>query len=131
MSTRPVSEALHSAIRAVCPIVGVSIGRVDDKATWRIDFDESATPAQRTAASGVAAAFDVQAFLRPPTPDEIEAEVQSVLAGQAPTNVDAFKLLKAKMISDLAFRLGVAPGALTGAQLGAERARIAAIYKAL
>ena len=68
---------------------------------------------------------------QPPTADEIEAQVQAALNSGKGPHLDPFKLLKAKFISDLAFRLGKAPGALTGAELTAERNRIAAIYKAL
>lgn len=50
---------LHAAIAAVCPIDGVSIGRKNDKATWRIDFRDNATADQRAAAEGIKAAFDV------------------------------------------------------------------------
>lgn len=74
---------------------------------------------------------EVDALLTPPTADQIEAQVQAVLNGGSAQHLDPFKLLKAKFISDLAFRLGKAPGSLTGAELTAERNRIAAIYKAL
>lgn len=67
----------------------------------------------------------------PPTADELEAEVQAALNGGSGPHIDMTKLLKAKFVSDLAWRLGKAPGALTGAELTAERNRIAAIYKAL
>lgn len=67
----------------------------------------------------------------PPTPEEIEAEVVAMLNGGIGPNIDWRKLLKAKFISDLAFRLGKPPGALTAQELSAERNRIAAIYKNL
>lgn len=54
-----------------------------------------------------------------------------MLNGGIGPNIDWRKLTKAKFISDLAHRLGKAPGALTGAELTGERNRIAAIYKAL
>lgn len=38
---------------AAIPIVGVSIGTPADRATWRVDFDPSATPAQRTQAASL------------------------------------------------------------------------------
>ena len=67
---------------------------------------------------------EVVAYLnRMPSSDELEARCRSMF--------DEDKLFRAKCISDLAFRLGKAPGALTGAELSAERDRIAAIYKAL
>lgn len=63
-------------------------------------------------------------------PDTHEANALAALDGGG-RNIDISRLLKAKFVSDLAFRLGKAPGALTGAELSAERNRIAAIYKAL
>lgn len=52
---------LHNQISAVCPIQGISIALETDKSTWRIDFDLSATPAQKAAAQTVLQAFDVAA----------------------------------------------------------------------
>jgi hypothetical protein len=48
---------LDSAIKAVCPIHGVSVGNPDDKQTWRIDFAEESTQPQRESAMQVMAAF--------------------------------------------------------------------------
>ena len=56
-----IAAALEAAIKAVCPILGVSIGRVADKATWRIDFDPTATAEQRAAAAEAFASFDTAA----------------------------------------------------------------------
>lgn len=56
-----VAAKLDTAIRAVAPIVGVSIGRQDDKSTWRIDFAPEATQAERDAAAAVVTTFDVAA----------------------------------------------------------------------
>lgn len=50
---------LDEAINAVCPIYGVSIFSKVDKTTWRIDFKDEATKAQRSAASVVLDAFDI------------------------------------------------------------------------
>ena len=49
----------HNAIAAVCPIHGISFGRPADKATWRIDFDDAATPEQRAAAQAVLEGYDL------------------------------------------------------------------------
>lgn len=83
------------------------------------------------AIGGAPTAQEVQDFLNPPppTPDQLEVLCQGYLNGGG--GADPRKLFKAKLVSDLAFRLGVAPGALTPAQLLAERNRIAAIYKNL
>lgn len=51
---------LDAAIKAVAPIHGISVGRKDDKATWRIDFKEEATAEQRAAAQAVIDAFDAE-----------------------------------------------------------------------
>lgn len=65
-----------------------------------------------------------------PTQAELEADCVAALSGGT-ASVDPGKVIKAKFISDLAFRLGKAPGALTNGELTAERNRIAAIYKTL
>lgn len=44
---------------------------------------------------------------------------------------NAMRIIKAKCVSDLAFRLGKAPGALTAAEIQAERTRIKNISDAL
>lgn len=53
---------LTQQIDAVCPIAGVSIGRWDNKQSWRIDFNPSATTEERDAASQVLAGFDPEAL---------------------------------------------------------------------
>lgn len=69
---------LMAAIEAVAPdkIVGVAIGSPDDRATWRVDFAESATDADRAAAAAVVSSFDP----RTPTAVEIAKERQRRLA---------------------------------------------------
>ena len=56
-----IAGGLHAKIAAVAPIVGVSVGRADDKSTWRVDFPPEATRAQRTAAASVITVFDAAA----------------------------------------------------------------------
>lgn len=51
--------ALHAAIAAVAPINGVSVGLIADKATWRVDFDISATQTQKDAAATIIANYTV------------------------------------------------------------------------
>lgn len=48
---------LDAAIKAVCPITGVSIGDPEDKATWRIDFLPEASTEQQADAQAVVDAF--------------------------------------------------------------------------
>lgn len=52
-----IAARLSEAVRAVCPIVGVSVGKVGDASTVRIDGD-NATPEQLAAAQSVVNAFD-------------------------------------------------------------------------
>ena len=47
---------LHQKIAEVCPIVGIAIGDPTNPATWRIDYDPSATPVQQQAAQNAIAA---------------------------------------------------------------------------
>lgn len=49
---------LDAAIRAVCPIHGVSVDSWADRQTWRIDFTAEATQPQRSSAEAVKEAFD-------------------------------------------------------------------------
>ena len=48
---------LDAAIKAVCPIDGISIGKPNDKTTWLIQFRPEATAPQRAAAQSVVDAF--------------------------------------------------------------------------
>lgn len=128
---KSIQAQVDEALRAVCPVDAVSFGKINDKATWVLQFAPTATDPQKAAAQAVIDAFDVGAAGLPPTPDQIESQVQALLNSGTGPDIDWPKLIKAKFISDLAWRLGVAPGALTGPQLTAERNRIAAIYKAL
>jgi hypothetical protein len=48
---------LHKAIEAVCPIDGISIGDVNNKTTWDIQFKTSATAQQRINAQTILDTF--------------------------------------------------------------------------
>lgn len=118
--------------------IAKAISRLRPGAGWRADatcesVDDGAFtwigPGEKPSQIEVENAY--AAIVAGPTADELGAEVIAALNGGAHRNLDPYKLLKAKFISDLAHRLGKAPGALTGAELAAERNRIAAIYKAL
>lgn len=85
---------LHEALAAVCPIDGVSIGRKDDKATWRIDFKDEATDAQRAAAQAVKDGFDrAAAEAAERAKREREAEIHAKMRGLAERMVDDPTLL--------------------------------------
>lgn len=79
-----IAASLDTAVRAVAPIVGVSIVRLQDKSTWRIDFDPAATPQQRTQAANVVASFDVAA-----AEAAEQAEIAAVEALEADNRSDA------------------------------------------
>lgn len=61
-----IANRLTVAIKAVCPIHGVSIYDRTDKATWRIDFKDEATQPERDAAAAQMAAFVIEE-----TPDDV------------------------------------------------------------
>ena len=77
------AQELDIAIKAVCPIHGVSVGRWADRATWRIGFAPEATKEQRDAARAVMDAFDPDA----PTPQEEREALDE--AEQAQAKADA------------------------------------------
>lgn len=56
-------NTLTASITAVCPIDGLSIGNVNDKKTWRIDFSPNATPDQQTAALQIINDFIIDKFM--------------------------------------------------------------------
>lgn len=73
--------------------------------------------------------FELAPLPLPPEPPKVYTQAELEAMGRE--RLDSDKLFKAKLISDLAFRLGKAPGTLTVAELTAERDRIAAIFKVL
>lgn len=56
-----VITSLHAQVAAVCPIEGISIGKPDDRSTWRIDFNSQATAGERVAAQAIVDGFDLSA----------------------------------------------------------------------
>jgi len=55
-----IAGVLHTKIEAVCPISSVSLGRIDDKKTWAISFDDKATEKQKADAQIVIDVFNVE-----------------------------------------------------------------------
>ena len=54
-----VARQLHRALEAAgLPILGVSIGQLDDKATWKVHYQPSASAAQRAQGAQVVTSFD-------------------------------------------------------------------------
>ena len=72
-----VAARLTRAIEFVCPIYGVSIGRRDDRSTWRIDFKEEATIQNRRDAVTVLNEFDPA---EPPEPPTVESRLEALEA---------------------------------------------------
>jgi len=69
-------DALHTAIEAVAPIDGVSVGSRADKSSWRVAFKPEATDQQKANAAAVVAGFDIDA----PTVSQVIAERERRLA---------------------------------------------------
>jgi hypothetical protein len=98
---------LDAALRAVAPILGVSIGRRDDKVTWRIDFASEATQAQRDAAAKVVTVFDVAAV---EGAEAAERDAQATLAAEARADQLAATLATATGAQIAAFVANTFPG---------------------
>jgi hypothetical protein len=61
-----VAAVIDRALRAAgVPIDGISLRRIDDKSTWRVDFKSNATQAQRDQVTAIIEAFDPET-VRPP-----------------------------------------------------------------
>ena len=58
-----LAAKVKEAVALVCPITGVSIGRSDDKETWKIHFAEDATAQQRADAQAAVEDFDLQSWM--------------------------------------------------------------------
>lgn len=73
---------LHDALAAVCPIDGVSIGRWDNRETWRLDAKPEATQEQITMARGIMVLFEPWAEAPAPQEDLTEGEAGEPDAAQ-------------------------------------------------
>lgn len=71
-------EQLDAQLKAACQVHGVSIGRWDDRSTWRIFFKNEATKAQRIAAQEVLKSFVPEAVKAPVS--EIDALKAALVA---------------------------------------------------
>lgn len=45
-----LQDYIDGEVQKVCPIHGISFGKLDDRATWKIHFHDEATDEQRAAA---------------------------------------------------------------------------------
>ena len=92
-------ELLDKAIKEVCPIHGISIGRKTDKTTWQIDFNNATQP-EKDAAQTIIDNFDINAPAPIPTKEEIYNDViqnQKVLKALALVCADQFSMTPAQI----------------------------------
>lgn len=74
-------EQLTKALGQIAPIHGVSIGRRNDKSTWRIDFKADATVEQRAAAQAVLNTFDAAKVAHNAEIDEQITDLEEAAGG--------------------------------------------------
>ena len=63
---------ISEEIEKLAPIDGISIGNLNDKTTWRVDYKNTATQAQITNVNNFINNLDITA----PIPDDVRAEAQ-------------------------------------------------------
>lgn len=80
-----IAGDVHKAlVAASIPIEGVSIGRANDKKTWRIDWPAKPSAQQEAAAQAVLDAFDVAAeAAKPPPKSDVEKLADRIAALEA------------------------------------------------
>ena len=109
------SLELSKLLSNVSSVSGVSIGRVSDKATWRIDYNGTETQADMDVVAAVIAAFNPDA----PTADDVRAEAQRrimLLAGAASLDACLIKQLNASMRATELVDIKASGGTLTPEQ---------------
>lgn len=79
-----IAAKIDAAVKAVCPIYGVSVGNPADKSTWSIDFKPEATAPQRAAAQAAIDAFDL-------TQQQADDQAVAAREGTDATECDAIK----------------------------------------
>lgn len=100
------TEALYQAIIAVCPAEGVSIGRWENRATWRIDYTPDATAEQRAAAQTVINTFDVLTVEKKEIAAEVDTEAERrrlkvITPGSGMALTYQEKLAQARSVADM------------------------------
>lgn len=58
-----MQDYLDVELKKICPIHGMSFGKLNDKSTWRIDFTDEATEEQKATAQAYVDAFEWTAEL--------------------------------------------------------------------
>jgi hypothetical protein len=69
----------HDAVAAVCPILGVRIGKRSDRSTWEILFAEAASAEQKAAAQAILDSFAANEV--PATVSRFQAKAALMQAG--------------------------------------------------
>lgn len=104
-------QYLDSLIKLVAPIHGVSLGKEEDKKTWRVDFKDGASTNQRVAAQRVIDEFDYKDFVEstayidarkeayPDIGDQLDMIWHAMDEGKLPKNNDFYT--KIKEVKDL------------------------------
>ena len=80
-----IVNQIDAALRAASiPIHGISIGRKDDRSTWRIDFAPDATDGQRALAAQIVAEFDT---VKAAHNEDIDRQIAALEAKVTPRRV--------------------------------------------
>jgi hypothetical protein len=69
-------QSLTDAIRAVCPLDGISIGSWDDRKTWSIQFRPEASEKQKAEGLGVLQSLNLDDVTAAPTLEERVAQLE-------------------------------------------------------
>lgn len=109
-----VASQLHHAIDKVCPIDGVSIGDMDDRATWLFHPKPDATEAQVLAAVAVLKAFAPNDEAQLQVPQEESATLRDV--ARMAEELAKAKAEIAKINSDMQAFVQAAVAAAVGAK---------------
>ena len=61
-------DEIDKAIKAVCPILGISYGRLNDRSTWIINYADDATDEQKRAADELLETLELVEVFAAPDP---------------------------------------------------------------
>jgi hypothetical protein len=103
---------LHEAVAEVCPIVGVRMGKLGNRATWSFEPAAEATPEQIAAADNVIATIDADTTPVPPVISDRQFFQQLAID----TEITEQEALDAVMTGVIPARLETALGTLPTAQ---------------
>lgn len=90
-----MGERIHDAVAQVCPIDGVHVGDLLNKATWKVDFRPEATAPQRAAAQTAINNFDTSGAV-----DAAEAARVAAIRADS-TRIDILSRFKTATLADM------------------------------